>query len=73
MDLKPCPCGETPTELNIQDGGQGFKWAFACGNCCGEWWIEFRSHYEPIDSAKCMQYAVEEWNRVPRKKESEGE
>lgn len=64
--LKPCPCGKTPTELYIVDGGQGQKYAFAYGSCCGEWHIEFRTDYKPLDSQECMQKAIDAWNLTPR-------
>ena len=65
-DLKPCPCGETPKELGLNYNGQGSKWATAVGTCCGEWEVEFRTGYEALDSEKCMEYALEAWNRAPR-------
>ena len=64
--LKPCPCGNTPPELYITDAGQGGKWALVAGACCGEWHIEFRTSYDPIDSPKCMESAIDAWNRAPR-------
>ena len=64
--LNPCPCGRVPTELGIVDAGQGGKYAWAVGNCCGEWHIEFRTNYEPLDSPECMTRAIEAWNAAPR-------
>lgn len=65
-EIKPCPCGETPKELGLNYNGQGSKWATAVGTCCGEWEVEFRTGYEALDSEKCMEYALEAWNRAPR-------
>jgi len=64
--LKPCPCGKVPTELNITDAGQGGKWAYACGDCCGEWNVEFRTQYLDLDSEACKRIARDEWNGAPR-------
>lgn len=64
--LKECPCGATPTELNITDSGQGGKWAHVGGNCCGEWEIDFRTEYNDIFSTECETLAMECWNDAPR-------
>ncbi len=66
VELKPCPCGETPKDLAIVDNGQGGKWAEVSGNCCGEWSIEFRTQYFPPDSNECIALAAEAWNEAPR-------
>ncbi len=71
-NLKPCPCGETPTTLIIIDSGSA-KWAYVCGDCCGEWNIEFRTQYFPLATEECMALAKKAWNRVPRKHLKEGE
>jgi hypothetical protein len=62
--LKPCPCGETPTELFIQDTGQGGKYADVYGNCCGDWKIEFRQQYTTGDEA--TELATDAWNKASR-------
>ncbi len=67
IKLLPCPCGETPSELCIQDNAQGGKWALAFGDCCNEWMIEFRAEYHPLDSVDCMSLAIEAWNLSRRK------
>lgn len=64
--LKKCPCGETPTKLHLTDNGS--KWAYISGDCCGEWMIEFRTNYALIDSPKCMDLAIEAWNKATRGK-----
>lgn len=64
--LKPCPCGKTPTVINIYDADQGGKWAWCVPDCCNEWHIEFRTHYHAIDSKACMILAAEAWNDAPR-------
>ena len=68
-DLKPCPCGQTPTELCLYDIAQGWKWVLASGNCCGEWHIEFRGNYsDPNDpEPELMELAIESWNEIRRK------
>lgn len=65
-ELKPCPCGKTPKKLCIEDG-QSCKYAWACGDCCNEWSVEFRTHYWKLDSIKCMELANNAWNQAPRK------
>ena len=64
--LNPCPCGKVPTELGIIDSVEGSKYAFAVGNCCGEWHIEFRANYKLPDSPECKALACEAWNAAPR-------
>ena len=66
MEIKPCPCGETPTKLVIFTNG-GYKYAQCYGDCCHEWSIEFRTvNYEPLSEDSYLS-AVETWNRAPRK------
>ena len=67
-NLKPCPCGQTPTALGLQPGDTG-RWAFAFGSCCSEWNVEFRLDYAPLDSEEAMELAIEAWNNAPRKQE----
>lgn len=67
--LKPCPCGELPTELTIGDAGQGGKYATVAGNCCGYWTIEFRTDYWLPNTPKCKARAMRVWNSAPRSKE----
>ncbi len=62
-ELKQCPCGKIPGKLvivveNLQ------KWSFACGNCCHDWHIEFRSDYAIGD--ELMEKAIEAWNNTCR-------
>lgn len=64
-----CPCGNTPKELYVTDAGQGGKWAWVYGGCCGEWHIEFRAEYNDPESEKCKELALEAWNAAPRAKE----
>ena len=70
-ELKPCPCGEKPTGLDITDGSQGGKYHYVSGDCCGEWIIEFRANYTPVKSSACMALATEAWNSAPRKRADE--
>ena len=65
MDLRPCPCGKTPALLSVMEGGS-CKWAFVSGDCCGEWYVEFRTQYKELDSDECYALAVEAWNRTDR-------
>lgn len=64
-ELKPCPCGETPTKLGIDGTGRS-KWAFVYGNCCSEWHIEFRTNYALPNSDECMKLGIYAWNDAPR-------
>ena len=63
--LKPCPCGQTPKTLIIQEG-QACKYAWVGGGCCGEWFVEFRTNYHGLDTAKCMEQAAAAWNGSER-------
>jgi hypothetical protein len=72
MKLKPCFCGEIPTELILMPSDGSYKYAFACGNCCGDWSIEFRTNYKKLESPECMELAIKAWNNSPRQ-ESEKE
>ena len=65
-ELKPCPCGKTPKTLYISDAGQGGKWAYMAGDCCGDWEHEFRTAYLPLDSDELYGQAVIEWNLLAR-------
>ena len=65
MTLAPCPCGKVPERLIIVPN-DGYKHAFAVGECCGDWHIEFRTNYEKFDSPECMAFAQAAWNDAPR-------
>jgi hypothetical protein len=63
--LKKCPCGRYPESLFISQT-QSSSWGEACGNCCGEWNIEFRSvNHDPF-SKESYERAIEYWNDMPR-------
>lgn len=64
--LAQCPCGRIPDTLIITESGQGAKYAHVYGNCCGEWTIEFRTYYQPLNSDKCMELSIYAWNNAPR-------
>ena len=63
-ELAPCPCGEIPDSLCIQEHGQGGKYMIVMGNCCNEWLIEFHTHYSSEDELR--RYARKAWNASPR-------
>ncbi len=65
-EIKICPCGKTPKKLCISESNTS-KWAYVCGDCCGEWNVEFRTEYQKLDTAKCMELAIQEWNYVKRR------
>lgn len=62
IELLPCPCGKIPTGLNVQ--GEGDKYAFTSGNCCGAWYVEFRNGWTQGDESYAR--AVEAWNKETR-------
>ena len=66
-ELKPCPCGETPNELHV-DVVAGTKWAYASGDCCDDWSVEFRTGYE-TNQTKLKALAAVAWNETPRAQE----
>jgi hypothetical protein len=68
IKLLPCPCGKLPTDIKVVDIGQGYKYAGAVPNCCGEWTIEFRTVGYELDSEATKAAAVEAWNNAPRRK-----
>jgi hypothetical protein len=68
LRLEKCPCGRIPDHLVIVPGGQGEKYRLAVGSCCGEWHVEFPSHYKDPD--ECMAFAVQAWNCAARTKAS---
>lgn len=63
--LKPCPCGEIPTDL-VPSEPYPQKWTRISGNCCQEWEIEFRAHYHEHDTPEFKELAIEAWNGAPR-------
>lgn len=65
MGLNPCPCGKTPTALHIEPG-QSCKYSWVCGDCCGEWNVEFRTGYLAEEDPALMEIAIEVWNRATR-------
>ena len=65
MKLKKCPCGKTPEKLSIMEGSTA-KWAFVGGDCCGDWLVEFNTHYCELGSDECDDLAVDAWNRQTR-------
>ena len=67
-DLKPCPCGSKPDKLGISTGSTG-RWAYCFCPECGDWAIEFRLNYVDPGSSEAQQFAIEAWNKAPRKQE----
>jgi hypothetical protein len=64
-DLLPCPCGQTPKELLIEEGYIS-KYAYVSGQCCNEWEAQFITNYSALDSDECMELAIKRWNSLPR-------
>ena len=65
MQIKPCPCGRTPTKLHINAQDRD-KWASVSGDCCNEWSIEYRNGYARIPSDESMELALAAWNAATR-------
>lgn len=65
MELAKCPCGCTPSAIVVVSEDQS-KWSYACGDCCGDWHIEFRSNYFKSDDARLQILANEAWNNTTR-------
>lgn len=70
MRNKPCPCGKTPVKLILYPS-HTTKYATAAGNCCSEWFIEFNTGYNDLDTDECMELAIEAWNNSTRKEMGE--
>ena len=64
IELRRCPCGKIPKDLEVESHGS--KWFYVCGDCCGEWNIEFRSNYNLPGFAEAMRLAIEAWNNAAR-------
>ena len=64
--LKQCPCGKTPTLLDIYKAESSPKWAYLTPNCCSEWSIEFRTIDYDMDSLETMKEAHRVWNNADR-------
>lgn len=72
VEIKPCPCGRTPTTLSVTPGDT-YRWA-KCGGmigetgCCGVWEVEFRrpSRAFELDGPEVLAVAIEAWNLAPR-------
>ena len=67
-ELAPCPCGEIPEKLRVEESDLMGKWALVNGYCCGEWSVEFRAYFNPIGSEESNRLAREAWNAAPRGK-----
>lgn len=66
QNLLPCPCGKVPTDISVIDMGQGYKYAGAMPNCCGEWIIEFRTVGYDLTGDDTKAAAIDAWNSAPR-------
>lgn len=68
-NLEGYPCGAKPTPLNLTEG-KTCKYGLVCGDCCGEWLVEFRADHCEIDSEECVALAKEAWNQAARMEET---
>lgn len=66
IELAPCPCGKVPKDLGIEAEHDRPKYAYVCGTCCSEWWIEYRNQYAELNSAESLERATKAWNEAPR-------
>lgn len=72
-NLKPCPCGQTPTELCIEQGST-YRWRYVSGGCCGFWNIEVKVNYGWLyaknlganDEEEVKKICTSAWNNAPR-------
>jgi len=71
MKLKQCPCGQLPSSVIIQDGNT-CKWAWVGGNCCGDWFTEFRTNYHGLETPECKKLAEAAWNNAGRTEVNDG-
>ena len=67
--IAPCPCGKVPSKLHITGEHSRAKWAEVCGDCCGEWSIEFRNQYHELGGLESERLALSAWNAAPRSKQ----
>ena len=63
IKLNPCPCGKTPTKLNIQDGDT-YRWRVISGDCCGTWMIESSRIAYQADSKTIEKQCIDDWNEA---------
>ena len=64
-ELAPCPCGQIPEKLIVDDSGHA-RCALVAGYCCGEWAIGFRTNRSKFDSEENIRRARVAWNAAPR-------
>lgn len=64
-ELKPCPCGKTPTDLHITDGDT-YRWKNVMGNCCNEWVVEARVQPLIGEEKTERDACINAWNEAPR-------
>ena len=67
-DVKRCPCGEVPEQLDVEDNGQVGTYALAVPSCCSVWKVEFMTHHRGIPEQFVL--AREAWNEAPRAKDN---
>ena len=65
-ELKPCPCGKIPETLAIETAYDRDKWGYVCGDCCGQWEIEFKTNYLSHGDPDLQKIAANAWNSAPR-------
>ena len=65
-ELAPCPCGQIPEKLCVQEAGQGGKWAMVNGYCCGEWNVEYRTNYAAHGTEENNRLARQAWDSAAR-------
>jgi len=63
--LETCPCGDTPNSLIIAEG-KSLRYAFVYGDCCNEWFIEFKTYNHTPESDESMVNAITAWNNAMR-------
>ena len=58
-----CPCGQIPSR--ILGGETLVKWAYAYGDCCGEWSVEYRQEWARSQE-EADKLAREAWDAAAR-------
>lgn len=62
---QPCPCGETPTGLELYALSDRFtRFSVAACNRCGVWSVLFDNDYHLLPSARSRELAAKAWNEA---------
>ena len=59
--IKRCPCGLTPTSLDLQDIEER-PYMIIIPNCCEDWSLDFRPTSEEWESGDILELVINRWN-----------